>query len=216
MLNPAPVRFRSDAADTSEAVVPAPRSTPQPAPVAADIHAGKFAAKTLVANPEDKPRAQLPAEPAGTVAPSQSKIHAADPPSPRAAGEVAFLQPSLVNSQSRNNPAPLKSRLPEAAHPPVVRPEPKPRPDPVSSVAKDHPLLKPESVVMGRVPSTPPAGGSHEPRPAQETRNIQVKIGKVEIRSNQPTPALRKTPPSRTSGFDNLRLTRTYLDRGGW
>jgi hypothetical protein len=51
-------------------------------------------------------------------------------------------------------------------------------------------------------------------RTAAEPRNIQVKIGKVEIRSAQPVTA---APPPRTpakGGFDDFALARNYLDRG--
>jgi hypothetical protein len=48
---------------------------------------------------------------------------------------------------------------------------------------------------------------------ATEARNIAVRIGKVEIRSNQPASVVQAPRPTRNSGFDDLRLARTYLDR---
>ncbi len=46
-----------------------------------------------------------------------------------------------------------------------------------------------------------------------ENRNIQVKIGRVEIRSSQPPQVVRPTRPANTGGFDDFKLSRNYLDR---
>jgi hypothetical protein len=50
-------------------------------------------------------------------------------------------------------------------------------------------------------------------RPA-ESHNIQVKIGRVEIRSIQPQATPRLPAAKKTGGFDDLKLSRTYFDRG--
>jgi hypothetical protein len=49
-----------------------------------------------------------------------------------------------------------------------------------------------------------------------EPRNIQVKIGRVEIRTSQPAPPVRATGKKATGGFADLKLARAHLDRGGW
>lgn len=79
-----------------------------------------------------------------------------------------------------------------------------PRPDTVSAPAQ--PLPRAEFIA-----ASAPASSNRERPP--ESRSIQVKIGKVEIRSNQPAPVVQPNRPLRTSGFDDLRLARTYLDR---
>jgi hypothetical protein len=49
-----------------------------------------------------------------------------------------------------------------------------------------------------------------------EPRSIQVKIGRVEIRSSQLAPPLRQSRKAAQSGFADLGVARAYLDRGGW
>ena len=48
---------------------------------------------------------------------------------------------------------------------------------------------------------------------ATEARNIQVKIGKIEIRSSQPALPARQVRKPSNGGFGDLNLARTYLDR---
>jgi hypothetical protein len=50
-------------------------------------------------------------------------------------------------------------------------------------------------------------------RTGPEPHRIQVKIGRVEIRSSQPATVVRTTRPSSPGGFDDCKLARTYLDR---
>jgi len=52
-----------------------------------------------------------------------------------------------------------------------------------------------------------------EKKTAPESRNIQVKIGRVEIRSSQPATVVRPTRPQNPGGFSDWKLARTYLDR---
>lgn len=51
---------------------------------------------------------------------------------------------------------------------------------------------------------------------ASEQRSIQVKIGRVEIRSTQPAPPVRAARRQPAAGFSDLTLARTHLDRSGW
>jgi len=80
-----------------------------------------------------------------------------------------------------------------------------------------HPLFlprhRPDEIVRSVQPVRSVAA-SDAVGAVNEPRGIQVKIGKVEIRSNQPAPVLRAPRSPRTSGFDDLRLSRAYLDRG--
>jgi hypothetical protein len=113
-------------------------------------------------------------------------------------------------------------RLPqEPGEPVIARVEPKAPPPAASNLAPTHllpkpePSDKPERSEVGRVaePAASANASSNRGR-SPESRSIQVKIGKVEIRSNQPAPVVQVTRASRTSGFDDLQLQRTYLDRG--
>lgn len=64
-------------------------------------------------------------------------------------------------------------------------------------------------------PSSQPSGSPRvENRTALESRNIHVKIGKVEIRSTQQSQAAQPARAPARSGFDDFTLMRNYLDRG--
>lgn len=147
---------------------------------------------------------------------------------PRRETASAPAQPVLPAAQSRET----MSAAPPVA--PVVAPKPamaeamaatmrrpEPRPDlwaqaiPVPAPERPRPQLQ-AAAIARRDPSAPPAASSKEKGGPQESRSIQVKIGKVEIRSTQPAPAAGPAPRTRVSGFDSLRLARTYLDRGNW
>jgi hypothetical protein len=56
-------------------------------------------------------------------------------------------------------------------------------------------------------------GDSREPA-TRETHNIQVKIGKVEIRSTQPPPVVQAPRRNTASGFEDLKMARNYFSRG--
>ena len=58
------------------------------------------------------------------------------------------------------------------------------------------------------------AASAAPPATVDSSRNIHVKIGKVEIRSSPPPQKPVKHARPRTSGFDDLRLSRSYLGRG--
>jgi hypothetical protein len=49
--------------------------------------------------------------------------------------------------------------------------------------------------------------------PARETHNIQVKIGKVEIRSTQPALVVQAPRRTSASGFEDLKMARNYFNR---
>jgi len=94
-----------------------------------------------------------------------------------------------------------------------ARPEPSGRD--ISEPA--HPQLLSRHGSNEVVPSAGPArsvAANEGVRAPNESRSIQVKIGRVEIRSSQPALAVARTPrPSGTSGFEDLRMARIYLDR---
>jgi hypothetical protein len=62
----------------------------------------------------------------------------------------------------------------------------------------------------------PSASVPQQAKEAGETRSIQVKIGRVEIRSTQPSAPVRTARKPATAGFADLTIARSYLDRSGW
>jgi hypothetical protein len=73
----------------------------------------------------------------------------------------------------------------------------------------------PKQVQLPAMPASPKPAARTKPDQGTppEQRNIQVKIGRVEIRSNQPAPAAAPARPRNKGGFDDFALARTYLDR---
>lgn len=132
-------------------------------------------------------------------------------------------------------PAPasgFSSRAASAA-PPVAQPRPasqraspgKPR-EPAMARASAIVPREPASVrIPARLEAAAPSaavagpgrrGNGPGPRPATapEERRIEVKIGRVEIRANQPAPQPVRAPASQGErGFAELSLRRAYLDR---
>jgi hypothetical protein len=88
------------------------------------------------------------------------------------------------------------------------------RQDAARSVVPLRPVPKQEQLPVAR-PSQPAASAAAiaSRGATPEKRSIQVKIGKVEIRSSQPAPVVRTTRPPSTGGFDDFKLARNYLDR---
>jgi hypothetical protein len=71
-----------------------------------------------------------------------------------------------------------------------------------------------ESGAAGQPP--PPTSSPARAHAETEPRHIQVKIGRVEIRSTPPpAPASRPARRNPRSGFDDVSLVRRYLDRSG-
>jgi hypothetical protein len=138
--------------------------------------------------------------------------------------------PSRVADEVEVLPPPSLSAAPRAAalgnlerNPPTIRGDTPPtivpsrltlHADTFSALRPAHSLPGPESITAGRVRPAPTATASSGRDRTQESRSIQVKIGKVEIRSNQPVPVAATNRPIRASSFDDFRLARTYLDRG--
>jgi hypothetical protein len=77
-------------------------------------------------------------------------------------------------------------------------------------------LSRPASPTI--VPAAPKQSASPQPqnRDGGAQRSIQVKIGKVEIRSTPVAPPVRAQRKMGTSGFAELGSARSYRDRGGW
>jgi hypothetical protein len=143
-----------------------------------------------------------------------------DGPTARAVVEPATLpaieehnmQPPVWQPSSPPANAPIEPRMgpdlvPKHASPELL--------EAVDSARDSSQLLpRPEPPpTHGPADSLPMVTASSGQANAPETRNIKVSIGKVEIRSNQPANVVQVPRPSRTSGFDDLRLARTYLDR---
>ncbi len=74
-----------------------------------------------------------------------------------------------------------------------------------------EPQREPAAVVRSQhTASTPP---TEKQETTSERRSIQVKIGRVEIRSSQPPTVVKASGPRSSGGFDDLKLARAYLDR---
>lgn len=201
--------------DSSALTGPAPLPGPQPA--AAPEPVNRWPAKPSATTEETlslQPRSELPR----TTPPAPLQVRGEDRWSPRAADGVRPLPPpspsTTAAAETGENLARHTLRLQEDPRSPIARPEPRTLPGAVSGSTPIHPLPRPESIAIARVQPAPAASASSGRGKTQDSRSIQVKIGKVEIRSSQPAPAARPNRPSRTSGFDDLRLARTYLDRG--
>jgi hypothetical protein len=119
-------------------------------------------------------------------------------------------QPPVWQEPSAPTSTPIE---PRPAPGPNARPTVAHLPEPVRASADLSP--KPESLAaLEETVAAGPENASANHGRSPEVRNIQVKIGKVEIRSTQPVSVAPAPRPTRTSGFDDLRLARTYLDRG--
>jgi hypothetical protein len=102
---------------------------------------------------------------------------------------------------------------PKAAAEPDARPAPVQPPEPLTTALELSPKPEPRTAPEAAAPvKTEDAPTSRETSP--DVRNIHVKIGKIELRTPQPMSVAPQPRSSRTSGFDDLRLTRIYLDRG--
>jgi hypothetical protein len=71
---------------------------------------------------------------------------------------------------------------------------------------------KPEAMAPRPTASSLPSVASHET--ARESRTIQVRIGKVEIRSSQPPTVVQAIRRAPTTAFDDLKMVRNYFSRG--
>ena len=193
------------------APLPGPQSAPAPEP------GNRWPAKPS-ATKEETLLLQPRSEPPRTTPPATWQVRGEDRSSPRAADAVRPLPPSspptTAAAETGENLERHTPRLQEDTRSRIARPEPRTLPGAVSGTTPAHPLPRPESIAIARVQPAPAASASSGRGKTQESRSIQVKIGKVEIRSSQPAPAARPNRPSRTSGFDDLRLARTYLDLG--
>lgn len=201
--------------DFSALTGPAPLPGPQPAP--APEPGNRCPAKPS-ATTEESLSLQPRSAPPRTTPPASLHVRGEDRSSADARDAVRPLPPPSPSTTAAAETGEILARhapqFREGTLSPLARPEPRTRPDAVSGSTPAHPLPRPESIAIARVQPAPAASASSARGKTQDSRSIQVKIGKVEIRSSQPAPATRPNRPSRTSGFDDLRLARTYLDRG--
>jgi hypothetical protein len=184
--------------------LPGPEPAPAPEPV------NRWAAKPS-ATPQETFSLQPRSEPPRTTPPPTLQVRGEDRSSLRVLPPPSLTTTAAETGENLERHTP---RLQEDTRSPIARPEPRTLPGAVSGTTPAHPLPRPESIAIARVQPAPAASASSGRGKTQDSRSIQVKIGKVEIRSSQPAPATRPNRPSRTSGFDDLRLARTYLDRG--
>ncbi len=123
-------------------------------------------------------------------------------PQPMLTPHPAESERQPIHPAGRMSPAPIElAPLAPAPVPEIIS-------TPAAQAAKQS-EQKPESAVaVEPSPAAAPHAREHAPK---ESRNIHVKIGKVEIRTTQPSvPAAR---PRAKGGFEDFALARTYLDR---
>lgn len=218
-----------------------PSTTPRDLPLAIPSPAAPEAQEELPgassAGPESIPEPSpstpyttmmRPAEPAAALPPRVSLTARMSPMpvSEHASGAAARgdTAPDRVG-ETRSRPAridpidatpaagPRRSEGAEPAAPAPAAIVPAPRagamPEPLASSKTLEQRLEPS--VAGRPPTR--MSSPTRAQVAAETRNIQVKIGKVEIRSTQPAAPGPSTRPAPRSGFADFSLVRAYLDR---
>jgi hypothetical protein len=183
-------------------MVDAPRSAP-----AQRGEATSFAER--VARPENKAFTQLepavfPVAQPQPVRASESHVSPIVPPRPTEASKEVEVRPMPASDPAKvflrdASPTVVTPRLNTPAAVAVAQPEPR------------KTVIEP--VATRRVP--PARAAANPAAKTPESRGIQVKIGKVEIRTTQPAPVMKAARP-RNTGFDDLRLTRAYLTRGAW
>jgi hypothetical protein len=183
-----------------------PSSLPVPAGATQDIR------NIEVRSVEPAPPMQLPA---------RIPRDLGDRLSPRALG----IAP--VPAQSDSSPGPERRKVsPQRGaadfssqhEPPMSHFQPRPR-TPMTDVAevreggRKHPVQAVAPVTQPGPHRDPVASTSTISRGDAQERNIHVKIGRVEIRSNQPVPTVRQARRNGTRGFDDFKLSRNYFDR---
>jgi len=181
-----------------QATLPEPRSTTQsPLPILLPVASPPPFTSPRLSAGEDQPR---PRPISGNTQPPEPL--AATRTSP-AAGEQERVPPSRFLQENR----PAAQSLPS---------KPEPRTMPQDTAVDSLPSrLAPqqEHFPVVRLPQPAPPGTRIVEKRTTPERSIQVKIGRVEIRSNQPATVVRPSRPPSSGGFDNWNLARMYLDR---
>ncbi len=181
--------------EETSAEIDVPLSIPQMRrSVAPQPHAGP------AVTPEVVP--QTPRSNAGNATASRSLVRPATAPSPN--GEPVLEQAS--RSASTSSPVSEPKQRGQRSH---LAEDLKSALLPVKVVPRQESRI----VVSTARPS---ASAPQQIKQAREPRSIQVKIGRVEIRSTQPSAPTRATRKPATSGFADLTIARAHLDRSGW
>ena len=150
------------------------------------------------------------------------ELGGADQPRPRRMDESAQPQetPAMAHtSAAAGDELAPSSRSMQESRPAAQPSQPKPEPRTVHQDAAVNFLpsrLAPrqERFPVVRLPQPAPSVPRIvEKKTTPEPRNIQVKIGRVEIRSSQPATVVKPTRPQSPGGFGDWKLARTYLDR---
>jgi hypothetical protein len=142
-----------------------------------------------------------------------SRVAARGDTAPDRVGESRSRPPRIdpIDAVPPANPRRDEPAEPAAAAPAAIVPAPRTSamPEPPVSSKNLEQRLEPS------VPGRPPIGMSSPTRAqaAAESRNIQVKIGKVEIRSTPPALPRPSTRPAPRGGFADFSMVRAYLDR---
>jgi hypothetical protein len=125
--------------------------------------------------------------------------------------DLSHFAPADRTEHLANRPTPISPPIPQWSKPtsPMQATQPN-----VSEfrTAVPVPEQKPEAMAARRAASSPPSMPSQEA--TSESRNIQVRIGKVEIRSNPPAQLVQVPQRKPATWFDDLKMARNYFSRG--
>jgi len=177
--------------------LPEPRSTTQsPLPIRLPVASPTIASPEMSAD-EGQPRPH----------PISSN---SQPQEPLAATRTS----TATGEQERATPSPFLQENRPGAQPLPSKPEPRVIPQDVAVDSLPSRLApQQEHFLVVRLPQPAPSATRVVEKRTTPERSIQVKIGRVEIRSNQPATVVKPTRPPSSGGFDNWKLARTYLDR---
>jgi len=130
---------------------------------------------------------------------------------PRPQLELSRLMPADRTEQQANSSAAVSQMIPQ---PGEKTSQPRQMHPGVAECREAMPVReqKPEAIAPRPTATSLPSVGSHET--ARDSRNIQVRIGKVEIRSSQPPTIVQAVRRAPTNGFDDLKMVRNYFSRG--
>lgn len=175
------------------------------------------AAVTGVASVPEVQRVEAPqAPPAAPLALPAAAVAATPPRTPAApAAVLPILEPAWNAPEPPSEPV-LRPEAPAQAVFPPRSEEPAPPPVavlPAEVVSREQTVVvvpRPQEASSPDALSAIPALAA--PGPPPDPPKIQVRIGKVEVRLNQPLAPVASSPQPRR-GFDEYALSRRYLDR---
>jgi len=150
-----------------------------------------------------------------------NRLEVAEKTEVRVANDQALaIQPSGLERDSAEptlTVSPVKETKPRTEEPRTSQMKSLVRPvSEISSVErKTSPKQERQAVAPApaRAESARASHAGSQSKATPEKKSINVKIGRVEIRSAQPAPVVQRPRATTSTGFDDARLSRLYLDR---